>query len=75
MSRPDSPHVTSLKSFRERLIEARRGAARDPDLDAALRRFIEVQHAIDLVDKATGDELDLTPLPKVDDPTEPEPKV
>jgi hypothetical protein len=75
MSRPDSPHVTALKSFRERLIEARRAASRDPDLDAALRRFIDVQHAIDLVDKATGDELDLTPLPKVDDPTEPEPKV
>ena len=75
MSRPDSPHVTALKSFRERLIEARRAAARDPDLDAALHRFIDVQHAIDLVDKATGDELDLTPLPKVDDPTEPEPKV
>lgn len=75
MSRPDSPHVTALKSFRERLVEARRAAARDPDTGAALRKFIEVQTAIDLVDKAMNNEMDLTPLPAVDDPTEAPPPV
>ena len=75
MSRPDSPHVTSLKAFRERLVEARRAAARDPDTNAALRQFIDVQSAISFVDQALDDEMDLTPIPRIDDPTEPEPKV
>ena len=75
MSRPDSPHVTALKSFRERLVDARRAAARDTNTDAALRKFIEVQTAIDLVDKAMNNEMDLTPLPAVDDPTETPPPV
>jgi hypothetical protein len=75
MSRPDSPHVTSLKAFRDRLVEARRAAAGDPDVTAALRRFAEIQHAIDLVDHAMDDEMDLTPIPRIDDPTEAKPKI
>ena len=73
MSRPESEHVKALRGFRERLVEARRAAVRDTNLDASRPRFIEIQHAIDLVDKAMGDELDLTPLPRIDDPTKPEP--
>jgi len=73
MSRPDSPHVTALKSFRERLVAARRAAAIDADLEAALRRFVEIETAIGLVDRAIEDELDLTPIPRVDDPTAPLP--
>lgn len=73
MSRPDSPHVTALKSFRERLVEARRAAATESDLDLALRRFTEIETAIKLVDEAMDNEMDLTPLPAVDDPTEPKP--
>ena len=75
MSRPESPHVTSLKAFRERLVEARRAAARDPALETALRRFIEIGAAIDFVDKAIENELDLTPIPSVDDPTSPPPEI
>ncbi len=73
MSRPESPHVTALKDFRERLVEARRAAARDASLDTALRRFIEIETAIALVDRAVENERDLTPIPRVDDPTAPSP--
>ena len=73
MSRPESEHVKALRGFRERLVEARRAAVRDANLDASRPRFIEIQHAIDLVDKAMSDELDLTPLPRVDDPTKADP--
>ena len=75
MSRPESPHVTSLKAFRDRLVDARRAAAADTNLDTALKRFIEIESAIALVDKAIENELDLTPLPLVDDPTVPPPPV
>lgn len=73
MSRPDSEHVTALKTFRERLVEARRAAARIDNLDEALRRFTEIETAIGLVDRAIDNELDLTPIPHIDDPTEPAP--
>lgn len=69
MSRPQSPHVTALHAFRDRLVEARRAVVREDDLDAAMTRFIEIETAIALVDKAIVNELDLTPLPRVDDPT------
>ena len=75
MSRPDSPHVLSLLDFRERLVGARRAAAQQGDLDAALRRFIEIETAIGLVDRAIDNERDLTPIPRVDDPTEPPPDI
>ena len=75
MSRPESPHVTALRGLRDRLVEARRAAAREDDLDAVLRRVIEIETAIGLVDKAIENELDLTPLPRVDDPTTPPPPV
>jgi len=75
MSRPESPHVTALRGLRDRLVEARRAAAREDDLDAVLRHFIEIETAIGLVDKAIENELDLTPLPRVDDPTTPPPPV
>jgi hypothetical protein len=75
MSRPESEYVTALKSFRDRLVDARRAAAGDSNLDTALRRFTEIETAIGLVDKAIENEMDLTPLPRVDDPTEPPPKV
>jgi hypothetical protein len=75
MSRPESPHVTALRGLRDRLVEARRAAAREDDLDAVLSRFIEIETAIGLVDKAIENELDLTPLPRVDDPTTPPPPV
>ena len=75
MSRPDSPHVTSLKAFRDRLVEARRAAALETNTDAALRHFTEIQHAIDLGDHAIDDEMHLTPSPRVDDPTEAKPKI
>ncbi|MEO8759118.1 MAG: hypothetical protein ABI398_15360 [Devosia sp.] len=80
MSRPDSPHVTALRAFRENLVEARRAAAQQSNfdannLDAAVRRFIDLQTAITLVDKAIENEMDLTPLPRVDDPTELPPKI
>jgi hypothetical protein len=75
MSRPDSPHVTSLKAFRDRLVEARRAAAQEADTDAALKHFSEIQHAIDLVDHAMDDEMDLTPIPRIDDPTEAKPAI
>lgn len=71
MARPESEHVKSLRRFRQRLVDARRAAAADPDVDAALDRFTRVETAIGLVDRAIDNELDLTPLPHVDDPTEP----
>jgi hypothetical protein len=73
MSRPDSPHVTALKAFRTRLVEARRAAAAESSLDTARARFVEIETAIGLVDRAIEDELDLTPIPRVDDPTAPPP--
>jgi hypothetical protein len=73
MSRPESQYVTALKAFRERLVDARRAAAEEPNLDTALRRFTEIETAIGLVDRAMENELDLTPIPKVDDPTAPPP--
>ena len=75
MSRPESEFVTALKEFRERLVDARRAAATDSNLDTAVRRFIEIETAIGLVDKAIENEMDLTPIPRVDDPTEPLPQV
>lgn len=75
MSRPESPHVTALKSFRERLVDARRAAAAEANLDTALRRFTEIETAIALVDRAIENELDLTPIPSVDDPTVPPPQI
>ena len=75
MSRPNSPHVTALKTFRDRLVDARRAAATESDLDVALRRFTEIETAIKLVDEAMDNEMDLTPLPPVDDPTEPKPQI
>ena len=75
MSRPDSPHVTALLAFRDRLVEARRAAVAGNDLDAALRRFVEIETALGLVDRAIDNERDLTPLPAVDDPTEPPPSL
>lgn len=75
MSRPESPHVTALKAFRERLVDARRTAAQEANLELALQRFIEIETAIGLVDRAIENELDLTPIPSVDDPTEPAPPI
>lgn len=75
MSRPESPHVTALKSFRDRLVDARRAAAVEPNLDTAVRRFTEIENAIALVDRAIENELDLTPIPRVDDPTAPPPEI
>jgi hypothetical protein len=75
MSRPESQYVTALKAFRDRLIDARRAAATQSNLDAAMLRFTEIQTAIDLVDRALENEMDLTPLPRVDDPTQPPPNV
>ena len=75
MSRPDSPHVTSLKRFRDRLVEARREAVATADFNAALTRFVQIQGAIDLYDAALNDEQDLTPLPPVDNPVAPERKL
>ncbi len=73
MSRPESRYVTDLKTFRDRLVDARRAAALDSNLDSAVRRFIEIETAIGLVDRAIENEMDLTPIPRVDDPTEPPP--
>jgi hypothetical protein len=73
MSRPESEHVIALRAFRDKLVGARRATARSDDLDAALRRFIEIGTALALVDKAIENELDLTPLPRIDDPTTPPP--
>jgi hypothetical protein len=75
MSRPESHHVTALKAFRDRLVDARRAAAEEANLDKALKRFTEIETAIALVDRAMENELDLTPIPKVDDPTAPAPVV
>ena len=75
MSRPQSQHVTALKEFRDRLIDARRAAVADTNLDKALARFVEIETALTLVDKAIENEMDLTPLPRVDDPTLPRPPV
>ncbi|MBL8599842.1 MAG: hypothetical protein JNL14_19065 [Devosia sp.] len=75
MSRPESQYVTDLKAFRDRLVDARRAAATDSNLDTALRRFTEIETAIGLVDRAIENEMDLTPIPRVDDPTEPPPRV
>ena len=61
------------EAFRERLVDARRAAAEEPNLDTALKRFTEIETAIGLVDRAMENELDLTPIPKVDDPTAPPP--
>ncbi len=74
MSRPESQYVTDLRSFRDRLVDARRAVARDSNLDNALKRFIEIETAIGLVDRAIENEMDLTPIPRVDDPTEPPPQ-
>ena len=73
MSRPESQYVTDLRSFRDRLVDGRRAVARDSNLDNALKRFIEIETAIGLVDRAIENEMDLTPIPRVDDPTEPPP--
>lgn len=73
MARPESEHAKSLHAFRDRLVEARRAAAREPDLDLAMRRFIEIETCIGLVDQAADNEMDLTPRPAVDDPTKPPP--
>lgn len=75
MSRPESQYVTDLKAFRERLVDARRAAAADSNLDSALRRFTEIETALALVDRAIENEMDLTPIPRVDDPTAPPPKL
>lgn len=75
MSRPESPHVTALKTFRERLVDARRAAAQEANLDKALARFTEIETALALVDKAIENELDMTPIPIVDDPTVPQPAI
>jgi hypothetical protein len=75
MSRPESPHVTALKSFRDRLVDARRAAAAEANLDTAVRRFTEIENAIALVDTAIINEQDLTPIPRVDDPTAPPPEI
>ena len=75
MSRPESQYVTDLKAFRERLVDARRAIATESNLDNALRRFTEIESTITLVDRAIENEMDLTPIPRVDDPTEPPPKV
>ena len=75
MSRPDSEHVTNLKAFRERLIDARRSAVTETNLDTAREKFAAIQTALALLDTAIGEEQDLTPLPKIDDPTEPDPTV
>jgi len=75
MSRPESEYVTALKDFRERLVDARRAAATDSNLDSALRRFTEIETAIALVDRAIENEMDMTPLPSIDDPTAPPTKV
>ncbi|HWA18131.1 MAG TPA: hypothetical protein VG757_03985 [Devosia sp.] len=69
MSRPDSEYVLALRAFRDRLVDARRAAAITSNLDEALRRFTEIETAIGLVDRAIENEMDLTPLPSVDDPT------
>ncbi len=71
MSRPESQHVTALRAFRDKLVEARRHVVIDDNLDAAMARFGEIESTIALVDKAIENELDLTPIPRVDDPTEP----
>jgi hypothetical protein len=73
MARPESEHVKALRAFRDRLVEARRSIAHEPSVDTALRRFIEIETAIGLVDKAIDNELDMTPLPPVDNPAEPPP--
>ena len=73
MSRPDSQHVTALLAFRDRLVEARRATVLGDDLDAAMRRFVEIETALGLLDEAIDNERDLTPLPAVDDPTVPPP--
>ena len=75
MSRPESQYVTYLRVFRDRLFDGRSAAAADSNLDNALRRFSEIETAIALVDRAIENEMDLTPIPRVDDPTEPMPKV
>ena len=70
MSRPESDHVKSLRAFREKLVDARRAVSRTASTDdAAIRRFIEIETAIGLVNKAIENEMDLTPLPRIDDPT------
>ncbi|HYD07539.1 MAG TPA: hypothetical protein VEC60_17510 [Reyranella sp.] len=71
MSRPESQYVTDLRVFRDRLVDARRAAAVDSNLDNSLRRFTEIETAIGLVDRAIENEMDLTPIPRVDDPTVP----
>jgi hypothetical protein len=73
MSRPESQHVKALRAFRDRLVDARRATALSDNIDTAVRRFIEIQSAIGLVDQAIENELDMTPLPHVDDPTTPAP--
>jgi hypothetical protein len=73
MSRPESEHVKALRSFRDRLVDARRATAQSDNMDTAVRRFIEIESAISLVDRAIENELDMTPLPHIDDPTTPPP--
>ena len=73
MARPESEHVKALRAFRDRLVDARRAVAQEQNVDTALRRFIEIETAIGLVDRAIDNELDMTPLPTVDNPAEPPP--
>jgi hypothetical protein len=75
MSRPDSEHVLALRAFRDRLVEARREIAVMSNLDEALHRFTEIETALGLVDRAIENEMDLTPLPSVDDPTRAPPRI
>ncbi len=75
MSRPQSEYVTALRAFRDKLVEARRAAVSNPNLDTARERFVQIQTALALVDTAIGEEQDLTPLPRIDDPVEPPPKI
>ena len=73
MSRPESEHVKSLRAFRDKLVEARRAIAKSDYIDSAVLKVLEDEAAIGLVDKAIENELDLTPLPGIDDPTTPPP--
>ena len=75
MSRPQSEYVTALRAFHDKLVEARRAAVLEANLDTARERFVQIQTALGLVDTAIGEEQDLTPIPRVDDPAAPPPKV
>jgi hypothetical protein len=71
MSRPESEHVTALRALRDRMVEARRMVPQIDNLDEAMRRLVEIETAIRAVDAAIENEQDLTPIPHVDDPTQP----